>query len=232
MANQLISIHDFMDELYIHPLMREIPLETVVRYTVNFMRIVGVPNMFDNRVTRLDIHDYRSCLPEDFYDIVSLRRCGTRNAHDNATYRYATDTFHFSSHKDGVEGLTYKIQGGVIYTSTKDDPVELSYLAIPVDQYGYPMIPDNSSFTRALKAFIKKEWFTILMDLGKLHPSVLSNAQQDYAWAVGDCESEFNRLSLDKAESFYNTWQNLVVRANEHMKGFINTGRKEVLRVV
>ena len=72
---------------------------------------------------------------------------------------------------------------------------------------GFPLIPDNSKFTRALQAYIKKEWFTILFDLLKLQAAIYQNVQQEYAWAVGACESEFQKMSLDKAESFYNSWR-------------------------
>jgi hypothetical protein len=54
--------------------------------------------------------------------------------------------------------------------------------------------------------------------------------QQEYAWAVGDCQSEFNRLSIDKAESFYNSWRTLIMRDREHNKTFKNNGTKEYLK--
>ena len=107
----------------------------------------------------------------------------------------------------------------------------MAYLAIATDSEGYPLLPDNSSYTRALELYIKKQWFTILFDLGKIGPAVLQNTQQEYAWAVGDCQSEFNRLSIDKAESFFNSWRTLILRDSEHRTGFRNNGTKEVLKL-
>jgi hypothetical protein len=65
--------------------------------------------------------------------------------------------------------------------------------------------------------------------MGKLSQASLQNAQQEYAFAVGDCETEFNRLDLDKAESFYNSWRTMLVRDTEHRSGFVSTGEKEYL---
>jgi len=45
-----------------------------------------------------------------------------------------------------------------------------------VDEEGYPMIPDNSSFTRAIQAYIKKEWFTILFDEAKISQQAFQQA--------------------------------------------------------
>lgn len=148
----------------------------------------------------------------------------------NGTFRYATDTFHMSDVKSSID-LTYKIQGGYIFTSIKEGTVELSYQAILLDEEGFPLIPDNSKFTRALQAYIKKEWFTILFDLGKLQAAIYQNAQQEYAWAVGACESEFQKISLDKAESFYNSWSTLIPRKNQHQRFYSYNGSKQHLKM-
>lgn len=145
-------------------------------------------------------------------------------------FKYATDSFHMSENKDCVD-LTYKIQGGYIFTSIKEGEIEISYRAIIIDDEGYPMIPDNSKFLRALEAYIKKQWFTILFDMGKLQAPILNNTQQEYAWAVGACESEFQKMSLDKAESFYNSWRTMIPRTREHSIGFITDGTKQNLKI-
>ena len=148
----------------------------------------------------------------------------------NKSFRYATDTFHMSDVKSDID-LTYKIQGGYIFTSIKEGTIELSYQAILLDEEGFPLIPDNSKFTRALQAYIKKEWFTILFDLGKLQAAIYQNAQQEYAWAVGACESEFQKMSLDKAESFYNSWSTLIPRRNQHQRFYTYNGSKQNLKM-
>lgn len=127
----------------------------------------------------------------------------TTIASNDREFTYSTDSFHMSDSTKPYN-LTYKIQGGIIYTSIKEGEIELSYQAILLDDEGFPVIPDNSKFLRALEAYIKKQWFTILFDMGRIQGAVLQNTQQEYAWAVGACESEFQKLSIDKAKSFYN----------------------------
>lgn len=133
-----------------------------------------------------------------------------------------------SDSKTPVGGLTYKIQGMVIFTSTKDTDLEIAYRAFAVDEEGYPLLPDNTSFLRGLENYIKLQWFTILFDMGKINQAVLSNVQQEYAWAAGDAQSEFSRLDLDKAETLFNSFATLLPRNNEHWKGFFTNGAKEV----
>lgn len=141
----------------------------------------------------------------------------------NKTFTYATDTFHTSDIKPHIN-LTYKIQGNIIYTSIKEGEIELSYRAMPIDEEGYPLIPDNSKFSRALEAYIKKQWFTILFDMGKLQSGILQNAQQEYAWAVGACESDSHGFTMDKAEIFFKSWRSLLINTKRHSTGFITNG--------
>ena len=229
MAESYTNIRLILDKIMRHPLMRDISLETAVDYTVDFMKIVGIPSMFMEKTEIVEVKNYRAKLPCDYYQMIQVRKI------NGPAFRYSSDSFHMSECKDNnkrdLADLTYKIQGNLIYTSIEEGKIELSYEAIATDSEGYPLLPDNSSFTRALELYIKKQWFTILFDLGKINPNVLQNVQQEYAWAVGDCQTEFNRLSIDKAESFYNSWRTLLLRDTEHRTGFINNGTKERLKL-
>lgn len=229
MAEQYTNIRLILDKILRHPLMQDLSLESAVDYTVDFMRIVGVPNMFMEKTEILEIEKYRAMLPDDYYQMIQVRKV------KDGTFRYSTDTFHMSESEEtndrNISDFTYKIQGNIIYTSMEDGEIEISYQSIATDEEGYPLLPDNSSFTRALRLYIKKEHFTTLFDMGKIQATVLNQALQDYAWAVGDCQTEFNRLSLDKAESFYNSWRTLIMRDTEHRTGFINNGTKERLKL-
>ena len=229
MSEQYTNIRLILDKILKHPLMQDLSFETVVDYTVDFMRIVGVPNMFLEKTVVIEVNNYRAMLPCDYYKVIQIRKPG------GPTFRHSSDSFHMSEYKDfnnrPISDLTYKIQGNIIYTSIEKGEIEMSYKAIAVDDEGYPLLPDNSSFTRAFELYIKKEHFTILFDTGKIDFRVLQNVQQEYSWAVGDCQTEFNRLSLDEAESFYNSWRTLLLRDTEHRTGFINNGTKERIKL-
>lgn len=226
MATKYTSIKLIMDKLLRHPMLQGLSLEAAVDYAVDFMRIVGCPAIFTEKTKIIPIECYKGLLPCDYYDMIQVRG-------NNKTFKYSTDSFHLSNDKQHTQytrDLTYKIQGDYIFTSLKEGEIEIVYTAIETDDDGFPIIPDNSKFTRALEAYIKKEWFTILFDMGQIQPAILQNTQQQYAWAVGACESEFQKLSLDKAESFFNSWRTLLIRDREHSKGFIRNGSKETLK--
>ena len=222
MAEQYLSIKKILDSCLRHPLMQDLSLETAVDYTIDFMRIVRMPRMFTEKVVRITIDKYRALLPCDYYQTIQVRIPGGH------ALVYSTDSFHMSNKGNSS---TYKIQGNIIYTSIESGELELAYLAISTDADGYPLLPDNSSFTRALELYIKKQWFTILFDLGKITSAVLQNTQQEYAWAVGDCQSEFNRMSIDQMEAFSNSWRTMILRDHQHSSGFIGDGSRQTLNI-
>lgn len=234
------NIRRVADRIMRHPLLRDVPFETILDYTIDFLQIVGVPSLFEEKTALLHVENYRCMLPCDYVSMIQVRTAKKvdgiePNHRSHISYRYSTDSFHMSNEKPDVgrygTDLTYKIQGSVIYTSTKDTDIEIAYNAIATDGEGYPLLPDNPSFLRALEAYVKKQQFTILFDLGKLQPAILQNAQQEYAFYVGQCQTDMIMPSIDQMESLTNLWTALIARANEHSKGFINSGSKEYLTV-
>jgi hypothetical protein len=89
------------------------------------------------------------------------------------TFEFVNKMNVYYSTNKGKDIPTYKIQGSCLFTSIKDGEVEIAYIGIKTDDEGYPMILDNSSYLRALELYIKKQWFTILFDMGKIQGPVL-----------------------------------------------------------
>lgn len=156
--NGYISIREIADDVLEHPLLQELNYERIINHTVNFIRRMGIPDSFFEKVIELDVHDYVAELPCDYYSTIQVK---TR---DGVMLRYTTDSFHLEpiSINKGCRDdrwyspdPTYKIQGRTLISSMKNVPLIMAYKAFPADDDGYPMIPDNSSYKEALIAYIK-----------------------------------------------------------------------------
>ena len=222
-----ISIKEVLDNLLDNPLLQDLTLERVVNYTVDFIRKVGMPKVYIEKMANLEIKEYRALLPCDFHKMIQVR---TFNDGYSQVFRSSTDNFHFSNDKGDSHDLTYKLQGQAIYTSMKNGIIEIAYQAIPVDCDGYPMIADNSSFREALELYITKRRYKILFDTGKIRGDVYSSTCQDYAFAVGQAQTSLIMPTIDEMESITNSWNTLIPRVREHSFGFINNGSKEELK--
>ena len=220
MAEQnYISLKVIVDKLKRNPLLSDLTFETVIDYTVDFMRIVGVPNMFEDKVIIVPVKEYKGTMPPNFVWINQIR-------YKDITMRSTTDMFYLSDDKKYDTDYTFIIQGGIIHTSIETGDIEISYKAIAIDEDNYPILIDNATFTRALEAYIKVQHFSILYDLNKINGNIMSKAQQDYAWAVGACQTDMRMLDLSKAESFFNSFRTLLIRNNEFGNSFRNNGSR------
>lgn len=200
-----ISIKQILDDLLAHPLLRDLSLERAVDHAIHFIRIVGMPKMFADKVCEVTLDNYRAQLPLDFYTITQVRE-----ADNNMVLSSTMDSYHMGEDKYSMTP-SYRIQGNIIYSSLKDKKLEVSYKALLIDEDGYPMLPDNSSFTKALELYIKKQYFTVLFDMGKITAQVLNNTQQEYAWYVGQCQTDLIRPTWDEMKSLTTTWNNIII---------------------
>lgn len=223
-----------MDRLTRHPMMRDIPFETAVEHTVDFLELMGTPGLYEEKTAIVEVENWRGTLPCDFKDMIQVRvapeQLVGKKVFAAPAYRYSGDSFHMSNSKVPDSGLTYKIQGMVIFTSTRNTDVEIAYHAFATDDEGYPVLPDNASFLRGLENYIKMKWMEIKFDMGEVSQAVMERADREYCWAAGDAYSEFSRLDIDKAETLFNSFATLLPRNNEHWKGFFTNGSKEIWR--
>lgn len=222
-----ISIKLIMDRVTRNELLKDIPFETVVDYTQEFIRIVGMPKAFIEKTAIVDINQYRGELPCDFYDIIQVRTA-KKQGHHQHTFRYSTDSFHMSPEKPRWSDLTYKIQGNCIFTSIEKGAIEIAYRAMPIDEDGYPLIIDNSSYSKALELYIKLQCFTALFEQGKISGQVLDRTEQQYDWYVGQAQTDLIRPNIDQMQSLSGMWNKLLPDVQQdHRHGFVHGGSTE-----
>lgn len=220
-----INIREVLSRVMRHPLMSSITLEDAIQYTLDFIGIMGLPKVYEDKKAVVKIEMFRGVLPCDCVMINQVRDCKS-----GVCLRAMTDNFP-GTHKEDKGELSFKTQGAVIYTSFKKGEVEISYKGIHVDDEGLPMLPDNAVFLKALEAYIKKEWFTVLFDLGKIQLASLQNAQQDYAFRAGQCNNEFILPSVSEMEAFTRMYNTLIPRTNSFAKGFRHMGDREYIKL-
>lgn len=125
---------------------------------------------------------------------------------------------------------SYKIQGNVIFTDAPTTIIEVSYRALEMDEDGYPLLPNNAIFLRAVEAYIKFKRFTILFDMGKINQAVFANAQQEYDWCVGQSYSDFIIPTEDEMQTISNMWNTLIPRVSEHRSGFATANQRQYIK--
>lgn len=121
---QYTSIKRVLDNLSEHPLLRDLTLEQVVRYTIRFIGLHGYPVLYSDKDADVAIHDFRGLLPCDLVSIIQvkdketgiclrgmtdnfyLRRGGVRREGVNGDDAYSSASYRPNGHNrhDGPDG--------------------------------------------------------------------------------------------------------------------------------
>lgn len=249
------SINRVLDELMRHPMLQDLTLEQVVSYTISFIGLNGLPQLYQDKIENVEIKDFRGLLPCDLISIIQVKDTKTdvclRSMTDNFSKGlqgrpsqgeckdpmnnmrgdnpYSDDWYIPEAHRF-MEEPAFKTQGRVIFTTFPQGKVTVAYKAIPVDENGFPLLIDNAVYLEALKAYIKQEMFTIKFDMGNLAAGVLQNAKQEYCWKAGQLNSELTIPSISEMESIARAFNTMIPRMREFNNGFRNLGNREYLR--
>lgn len=216
-----VPIQEVLARVARNPILKDIDIEAGVQYTLDFIGLMGIPNVYIQKHADVDIKDYRGELPCDLVIVDQVK--------DNKSglcMRSMTDNFNGINNQLKSEP-TFKTQGRYIYTSFKEGKVTLAYQAAKVDEEGFPMLPSNAVFLKALEQYIKVQMFTVLYECGRLTGDVLKHAEDEYAWAAGKCQNAFTIPSLAEMESISGMMHRLIPSRHEFRRGFKTLGDRE-----
>lgn len=134
---------------------------------------------------------------------------------------------------DGVLNTTYDytyfIKPGYIQTNIRDGYLMVSYKAMPTDDDGYPMIPDDASFMEAIYWYITMKLLYPEWKLGRVRDAVYYDARRSWNYYRKQAYGNAMMPDADQMESIKNTWLRLVPEIDEHNTGFSTLGQKQII---
>jgi len=213
----------------------------VLEWAGEIYGVFAVPGMFFHKVTGssadtpdISITNYRGELPADFRREL---KGGVRDADSKRVYRKSTNTFtpfHYArseSPRYTNSDKVYKIKGGYIFVEDETATLELAYEAYPIDERGFPLIPDKEKVIRYVKEYIAEKIAFNLMAEGRINEKVYDRIEQRKLFAAGAAGTELIRPDAEKMESW--TWARLrlLPKINQHEFSFSFSGNQEDLRL-
>lgn len=216
MTNEInfITLKEVMAGLLDHPMLQDVTFEQCVRYALEFINKIGFPDIYQNKITDITIHEHRGMLPCDCVQVVQVMD------NNGECLKHMTDNFY----QYDRQIPSYKVQGRILFTTKSNCTVKVAYRSIPVDSDNFPMVPDIPLFLNALELYIKKKIFTIKFDMQEIPNGVLRQTQQDYAWAVAQLQSELNIPDVDEMANITYMLNQWIPSRHEFRKGFVNLG--------
>jgi len=205
------------------------------------MELIGANNYLIESVKEVYVSDYRGCLPIELFQIITIgaspvaddtpqEEC--RESKNFTQMRYSTDANHHwycdgSGDSGCISDLTYKVNDNFIFTNFKTGYIKIAMISMPVDDRGFPRIPDDAKFKEAVAAHIKWRLGFIQWSRGKMPAGVYQKLEADRDWYIGAAQNRAVMPGIDMMESIKNNWLRLIPKINQHADGFKSAGIAE-----
>ncbi len=127
--------------------------------------------------------------------------------------------------------IVYTIKPGFINLNTRSGFIKISYDSIPVDQHGYPLIPDSVSYSEAIYWYIVmkmtySEWRT-----GKVRDAVYNDARSSWNFYCKQAYGESMMPTQGEMDGpIKNTWIRLIPEINAGDSFYDSLGTQEYIK--
>lgn len=128
---------------------------------------------------------------------------------------------------DTTVDCTYIVTDNYIKTNQQTGYIMLAYQAIPTDNNGYPLIPDDASFLEAVYWYIVTKLLYPQWKLGTIRDAVYYDARRSWNYYCKQAYGNALMPNKDQLESIKNTWLRLVPEITEHSTGFSTLGERQ-----
>lgn len=122
----------------------------------------------------------------------------------------------------------YYTEADKLKASFSQGKVCISYMAFPVDDECFPLVPDDISFKEAMFWYVYKK-----MLLGNMTPSQngigYEFAEMQWKYYCTQARNAANYPDIDAYESFMDQWVRLIPNINRHAEGFAGLNQRESL---
>jgi len=126
--------------------------------------------------------------------------------------------------------ITFDLNNNNITLSVKEGKVCMAYLAIPTDEEGLPLIPEDTSYQLAVKKYLTMKVDYIAWRRGTLQQAVFEHSQQEWMWYVGQAGNKAKMPNIDQLEAIKNQTMRLLPKVNAHETFFKSLGSPELRR--
>lgn len=206
---------------------RDIGLEDL-NYTADIVEWIGEALEFIGSATQLVpktatllVDSHKAVLPEDFVQLQQLRYKTDQGGYIYLRYNPTSFNPHngASPNWQAKTEETYSLTPGYIQFDFEKGQAQVSYLALPTDDEGFPLVPDNQYFREALM------WYCLykLLMRGytpKSKDITLEAAQHQWKFYCSGARNQANYPDIGQYQRFADTWVGLIPNNKLFDSGF------------
>lgn len=239
-----VSLKTILWEVMQNPWTKDLAYEDAAEYASTAIKLIGATLGYINKVTnpKLKVINFKTELPPDLIIIRGARAFTalTDTDAESIPMSLATDIFHktlgcyedsnATSMSDFGFEVTYMIQSNILTASFKDGYVEVAYQALPTDDDGFPLVPDNMDFKEAVRYYILFRHLENLWTIGKVTDKVFNYIDTKKCFYMGAAQADMQLAGMDHVGAMFNSINRLIINTNAQQNFFKFMGKKERIR--
>ena len=233
-TGKMCSVGNILWKVLKQPIVQDLKYEDAAEYAIEYLRLIGAPLAFEDKVIRIKLNNYKGLLPSNLITLKGIEyadcECNGGVAMRYASNIYHTDIENDRNCKNTTQEYTYITQNNVITTSMKDGWINISFNAIATDDFGYPLIPDNESFKVGLEYYIIHRTLEGLWSMGKITDKVFQYYEQKRHYYSAQATNSMTIKNMDQMETMMNAVNRMIINVNPQETFYKNFGVKEIIK--
>lgn len=222
-SGKTTSVQEILWKVLKNPLCQDLTIQQASEYVVEILKLIGAPLSFSDKVEQLELKSHKVSLPADLIEIKGVK-------HGGIPLRYGTDLYHVDQDTSCLSEYTYIVQECILISSLEKGCLDIAYKALPVDNDGYPLIPDNESYRMAIEYYIMHRYLELLWAMGKITDKVFQYYSQKRDWYVGQASSALTIANKDQLQSMANSINRLIINNDAYNTFYRNMGESERIK--
>jgi hypothetical protein len=222
MIEKYTSIKQTIAKVY-----RDLNLEDESRWTdmvewgAEALEQIGAFPQYVQKNDILEVEAYRASIPCDLHKVMGLTK-------QREALRYNSGAFDQAQNAEDNTNIRTLSHGGYSMNDAyfnfnfEKGKVQIAYLAIPTDDEGFPMIPDNVSFREAIEKYIVMKLNYGRFITEQINLNTWNMIVNDWHHYCSQARGKANMPNMDQMESIKNMWNKLMPEMNEHKTQFSN----------
>ena len=194
----------------------------IIEWCGEALEFIGTAAQLERKEATLTIHSHKAALPVDFVQLIQVRYKTESGGYIFPKYNPTSFNPHLQD--DGANWRskiqeTYSLNPDYVMTDFEEGELDISYYAMPTDEDGFPMVPDNQYFREALF------WYCYYKLLGrgftpKSREITLEFALHQWKFYCTAARNKANYPDIGQYQRFADIWVGLIPPQRLFERGF------------
>lgn len=218
MSIQLVSSHSvigkFIRDFDPQNLTFEIDAITWIAEALDIMKLAPASIQ---KLAKITIDNHKTKIPCDVDEILGIRVC---EINDKPLNGLRMDEYNGQMPIEKVSDIIpneyytfYQVKGNFIHFKFEKGKADIYYIGIPVDDCGYPLVPDDTEVTNAITWYILMKWLA----RGNKH-QVFTYVDAEARWTktYPSAQNSVKMPTPQRMAKVLRNWTQLIPRINRH----------------